>query len=87
MRYKLLAAHEALQVGSGNGSNFASSTVVRAYNSDTQFRVVSVETSANVLIGDMHIAPGDSVDIEKNPSDELFIDGGAVFGTAVAINA
>jgi len=87
MRYKLLAGHEALQVGSGNGSNFASSTVVRVYNSDTQFRVVSVETSANVLIGSMHIAPGGSVDIEKNPSDELFIDAGAVFGTAVAINA
>ena len=87
MKTKVLGSQATIGQGSGNGSNFASSTVVRVYNSDSQFRVVSVETSANVLIGDIHIAPGGSVEIEKNPSDELFIDGGAVFGTAVAINA
>ena len=87
MRYKLLAGHEPLQVGSGNGSNFLSSTVVRVFNADSQWRVVSVETSANVLVGDMHIAPNGSLDIEKNPTDEIFVDAGAVFGTAVAINA
>lgn len=87
MRYKILGQHEALQIGSGNGSNFGSATVVRVFNTDSQWRLVSVETSAAELVGDMHIAPNGSVEIEKDPSDELFIDAGAVFGTPVAINA
>jgi len=87
MRYKLLGQHEALQIGSGNGSNFSSATVVRVFNTDSQWRLISVETSAAVLVGSMHIAPNSSFEIEKGASDEIFIDAGAVFGTPVAINA
>ena len=87
MKYKLLAGHEAVQVGSTNGSNFSSSTVVRLYNSDTAFHVVSVETSANVLIGSIHIGAGQSIDLHKDPTDEVFSDSTTVFGTPVATNA
>ena len=87
MKYKLLGQHEALQIGSGNGSNFGSATVVRVFNTDTVWRLLTVETSANVLVGDLHIAPNGFVDIQKDPSDELFVDAGAVFGTPVATNA
>lgn len=88
MRYKLLADHEAIQVGTGNGSNFNSSTVVRIFNADTTFKIVSVETSAAVLIGSIHVGAGSSIEIQKDGSDEIFLSGaGAVFGTAVAVNA
>lgn len=88
MRYKLLADHEAVQAGSGNGSNFGSATVVRVFNSDTSFHIVSVETAAAALVGSIHVGAGQSVDIEKLPTEEIFVDAGvAVFGTAVAHKA
>ena len=64
MRYKLLQSETACGVGTGNGSNFGSSTAVRVVNSGTTNRLMSVETSANVLIGtftmDVKLLTGES---------------------------
>jgi len=88
MRYKLLAGHEAIQAGSTNGSNFGNASLVRVFNADTTFHVISVETSAAALVGSIHLGAGQSMDIEKNVTDEIFVDSGAaVFGTPVAQKA
>lgn len=85
MRYKLLGQHEALQIGSGNGSNFGSATVVRVYNEHNANTVVSIEDSSANLIGTFTLKTGDKEFVEKNPSDEIFVNTGSVKGVGVAI--
>jgi len=88
MKFKLLGAEAALGNGTTNGSNFSNSTVVRVFNSDTAAHVVSVETSANVLIGSFTLGAGASAEIQKSVSDEVFADAGTVVkGTPIAHNA
>lgn len=85
MRYKLLGQHEALQIGSGNGSNFGSATVVRVYNEHNANTVVSIEDSSANLIGTFTLKTGDKEFVEKNPTDEIFVNTGSVKGVGVAI--
>ena len=85
MRYKILGQHEALQIGSGNGSNFGSATVVRVYNEHNANTVVSIEDSSANLIGTFTLKTGDKEFVEKNPTDEIFVNTGSVKGVGVAI--
>jgi hypothetical protein len=86
MRYKLLQSETACGVGTGNGSNFGSSTAVRVVNSGTSNRLMSVETSANVLIGTFTLGGGKTEVIQKSPTDEVFSASAEVLGVGVAIN-
>ena len=51
MKTKVLGSEAACGTSTTNGSSFGSSTAVRLHNSGAAARLVSVETSANVLIG------------------------------------
>ena len=83
MKTKVLGT-EACGTSTTNGSNFGSSTVVRLYNSGTTARLVSVETSANSLIGTFTLAGGKTEFVEKDASDEIFAHA-EVLGVGVAI--
>ena len=87
MKTKVLGteAKRACGTSTTNGSNFGSSTVVRLYNSGTTARLVSVETSANSLIGTFTLAGGKTEFVEKDASDEIFAAHAEVLGVGVAI--
>ena len=83
MAIRLLGAQAALGVGTGNGSNFSNASAVRVVNPSGTNYVVSVETSANVLIGSFTLCAGESEIIHKGTSDEIFAANAAVLGAAV----
>ena len=85
MKTKVLGTEAACGTSTTNGSNFGSSTVVRLYNSGTTARLVSVETSANSLIGTFTRAGGKTEFVEKDASDEIFAAHAEVLGVGVAI--
>ena len=85
MRYKLLQSETACGVGTGNGSNFGSSTAVRVVNSGTTNRLMSVETSANVLIGTFTLGAGGTEIISKDSTDEVFAAHAEVLAVKVGI--
>ena len=87
MKIKVLGSEAACGTSTTNGSNFGSSTAVRVLNSGATARVVSVETSANVLIGTFTLGSGGSEIIQKNASDEVFAAHAEVLGVGVAISA
>ena len=60
MAIRLLGAQAALGVGTTNGSNFSNASAVRVVNPSATNYVVSVETSANVLIGSFTLCAGES---------------------------
>ena len=84
MRYHIQGSHAALGL---TGDNVGLSTCVRVFNADTSgFRIITVQTADSTLIGEIHLNFGQSIDIQKDPTHELLIDGGVVFATPVAIN-
>jgi len=86
MKYHIIGAHSALNNVAGD--NVGSSSCVRVFNAGTNgFQIITVQTSAGALIGDIHLNFGQSIDIHKDPSDVLLADGGVVFATPVALNA
>lgn len=87
MKIKVLGSEAACGTSTTNGSNFSSSTAVRVLNSGATARVVSVETSANVLIGTFTLGSGGSEIIQKNASDEVFAAHAEILGVGVAISA
>jgi hypothetical protein len=72
MKLKLKGSEAAAGVSTTNGSNVGSATLVRVHNSGTTERLVSLETSANVLIGTFTIGGGASEFLDKAPLDEIF---------------
>ena len=85
MKLKPLSSESACGVGTGNGSNFSSTTCVRVHNSGTTNRLVTVETSANVTVGTFTLGGGKTELIQKDPSDEVFAANAEVLAVGVAI--
>ena len=85
MKIKVLGSEAACGTSSTNGSNFGNSTAVSLCNSGTTDRLVSVETSAAVLIGTFTLGGGASEIIVKDPSDEVFAANAEVLGVGIAV--
>lgn len=84
MKLKLKGSEAAAGVGTGNGSNVGSATLVRVYNSDTAAHLVTLETSGAATIGTFTLASGASEFVVKDPTDEIFAANAAVLLVGVA---
>ena len=84
MKTKVLGTEAACGTSTTNGSNFGSSTAVRLVNSGTTDRLISVETSGNVLIGTFTLKASATEVVEKDASDEIFAANAEVLGVGVA---
>ena len=84
MKIKVLGTEAACGTSTTNGSNFGSSTAVRLVNSGTTDRLISVETSGNVLIGTFTLKASATEVVEKAASDEIFAANAEVLGVGVA---
>tara|TARA_B100001996_G_scaffold362866_1_gene330702 strand:- start:89 stop:352 length:264 start_codon:yes stop_codon:yes gene_type:complete len=85
MKLNVLGTEAACGTSTTNGSNFGTGTAVRVHNSGTTARLVSVETSANSLIGTFTLAGGATEIISKNPTDEVFAAHAEVLAVKVGI--
>ena len=84
MKIKVLGTEAACGTSTTNGSNFGSSTAVRLVNSGTTDRLVSVETSGNVLIGTFTLKASATEVVHKGASDEIFAANAEVEGVGIA---
>ena len=72
MKIKIKTTEAAAPTGSGTASNVSSATLVRAVNSGTTARLVTVEASGGTDFGTFTM-PGGTVEyIEKDPTDQIF---------------
>jgi|TARA_Y100000310_G_C20511376_1_gene729044 hypothetical protein len=76
MKLKLKGSEETAGTESGSGSNVGTASLVRVHNSGTTQRLVSLETSAAALIGTFTISGGATEFLDKDPTDEIFVDEG-----------
>ena len=72
MIIKVKTTEAAAPTGSGTASNVSSATCVRAVNSGTTVRLVTVEESGGTDIGTMSVAGGATEYLEKDPTDQIF---------------
>ncbi len=84
MKIKVLGTEAACGTSTTNGSNFGSSTAVRLVNTGTTDRLISVETSGNVLIGTFTLKASATEVVDKGASDEIFAANAEVKGVGVA---
>ena len=85
MKIKVLGTEAACGTSTANGSKFGSTTAVRLVNTGTTDRLVSIETSANSLIGTFTLKATTSEVVSKDASDEIFAANAEVKGVGVAI--
>ena len=85
MKIKVLGTEAACGTSTSNGSNFGSTTAVRLVNTGTTDRLVSIETSANSLIGTFTLKANTSEVVSKDASDEVFAAHAEVLGVGVAL--
>jgi hypothetical protein len=85
MKIKVLGTETACGTSTSNGSNFGSTTAVRLVNTGATDRLVSIETSANALIGTFTLKANTSEVVSKDASDEIFAANAEVKGVGVAI--
>jgi len=72
MKIKIKTTEAAAPTGSGTATNVSSATLVRAVNSGTTARLVTVEASGGTDFGTFTM-PGGTVEyIEKDPTDQIF---------------
>ena len=72
MKIKIKTTEAAAPTGSGTATNVSSATLVRAVNSGTTARLVTVEASGGTDYGTFTM-PGGTVEyIEKDPTDKIF---------------
>ncbi len=72
MIIKIKTTEAAAPTGSGTATNVSSATLVRAVNSGTTARLVTVEASGGTDFGTFTM-PGGTVEyIEKDPTDQIF---------------
>jgi len=72
MIIKIKTTEAAAPTGSGTATNVSSATLVRAVNSGTTARLVTVEDSDGTDFGTFTM-PGGTVEyIEKDPTDKIF---------------
>ena len=87
MIIKVKSTEAAAGTSSGAGSNVSSATLVRAVNSGTTVRLVTVEESGGTDIGTFSM-PGGTVEyIEKNPTDKIFAAHAEILLAAVAFQS
>lgn len=84
MKVKVIGTEAACGVSTTNGSTFGNATAVRLCNSGTTDRLVSVETTANVLIGTFTLKSGAVEIVAKTQLDEIFAANAEVLGVGVA---
>tara|TARA_B110000459_G_scaffold196460_1_gene238518 strand:- start:402 stop:665 length:264 start_codon:yes stop_codon:yes gene_type:complete len=87
MKIKVLGTETACGTSTNNGSNFGSSSCVRLVNTGTTDRLISVETSANVLIGTFTLNASGTEVVYKNASDEIFAANAEILGVGVATSS
>ena len=72
MKIKIKTTEAAAPTGSGTATNVSSATLVRAVNSGTTVRLVTVEASGGTDFGTFSM-PGGTVEyIQKDPTDKIF---------------
>ena len=72
MKIKIKTTEAAAPTGSGTATNVSSATLVRAVNSGTTARLVTVEATGGTDYGTFTM-PGGTVEyIEKDPTDQIF---------------
>lgn len=76
MLIKVLAAEVALN----SATNVSSATVVRVYNGHSAVVVITRTDSSDATIGSLTVGIGESVVLEKEPTDKLLASAG---GTSV----
>ena len=85
MIIKIKGTQVAAPTGSGTATNVSSSTCVRAVNSGTGVRLITVEESGGSDIGTFSM-PGATVEyIEKNPTDKIFASDAEILLAAVTL--
>ena len=72
MKLKLKGSEAAAGTSTTNGSNVGMATLVQVHNAGGTARLVSLETSAAVLIGTFTISPNATELMDKTPTDEIF---------------
>ena len=72
MIIKVKTTEAAAPTGSGTASNVSSATLVRAVNSGTTARLVTVEASGGTDYGTFTMPGGTIEYIEKDPTDKIF---------------
>ena len=72
MKIKIKTTEAAAPTGSGTATTVGSATLVRAVNSGTTVRLVTVEATGGTDYGTFSM-PGGTVEyIEKDPTDQIF---------------
>ena len=85
MKIKIKTTEAAAPTGSGTATNVSSATLVRAVNSGTTARLVTVEASGGTDFGTFTM-PGGTVEyIEKDPTDKIFAAHAEILLAAVAL--
>ncbi len=85
MIIKIKTTEAAAPTGSGTATNVSSATCVRAVNSGTTARLVTVEASGGTDYGTFTM-PGGTVEyITKDPSDKIFAAHAEILLAAVAL--
>ena len=86
MIIKVKTTEAAAPTGSGTASNVSSATLVRAVNSGTTVRLVTVEASGGTDFGTFSM-PGGTVEyIQKDPTDKIFAAHAEILLAAVGYN-
>ena len=85
MIIKIKTTEAAAPTGSGTATNVSSATCVRAVNSGTTARLVTVEASGGTDFGTFTM-PGGTVEyIVKDPTDQIFAAHAEILLAAVAL--
>ena len=85
MKIKIKTTEAAAPTGSGTATNVSSATCVRAVNSGTTARLVTVEASGGTDFGTFTM-PGGTVEyIAKDPTDQIFAAHAEILLAAVAL--
>ena len=86
MKIKIKTTEAAAPTGSGTATNVSSATLVRAVNSGTTVRLVTVEASGGTDFGTFSM-PGGTVEyIQKDPTDKIFAAHADILLAAVGYN-
>ena len=86
MIIKIKTTEAAAPTGSGTATNVSSATCVRAVNSGTTARLVTVEASGGTDFGTFSM-PGGTVEyIQKDPTDKIFAAHAEILLAAVGYN-
>ena len=86
MKIKIKTTEAAAPTGSCTASNVSSATLVRAVNSGTTARLVTVEATGGTDYGTFTM-PGGTVEyIQKDPTDKIFAAHAEILLAAVGYN-